>query len=115
MPAQAVPVTAEVTSCGYSGRTKTCSGRYTVDGVEHTADMPVESVPSGRRVEIEVLAADHSVVVSQSWLDILFFRGGGIVLAGLVIGFGVRWTRLARVATTKLRGAKFTRTGRIQR
>ncbi|MDX8034999.1 hypothetical protein SK803_32685 [Lentzea sp. BCCO 10_0856] len=99
-------MTAEVTSCGYSGRTKTCSGRYTVDSVEHTADMPVESVPSGRRVEIEVLAADHSVVVSQSWLDILLVRGGGIVLAGLVIGFGVRWIRLARATTTKLRGIK---------
>ena len=46
----AVSVTAEVTSCGYSGRNKTCSGRYTVDGVEHSgAEMPVESVPSDRR------------------------------------------------------------------
>lgn len=100
----AVSATAEVTSCGSSGRTVKCSGKYTVDGVEHTGDMPVRSVPSDRKVEIRVLAADHSAVVSKSWLDVLFFRGGGIVLIGLAIGYGVRWIRLARTATTELLG-----------
>ena len=98
-----VSVTAEVSSCGYSGRTKTCSGEYTVDGVRYTGDMPVRSVPSDRRTEIDVLAADPGVVVSQSWLDVLFFRGGGIALIGLAIAFGVRWIRLARAATGELR------------
>lgn len=113
-----VSVTADVTYCGYNGRTKTCSGKYTVDGVEHTGDMPVRSVPSDRKVEIEVLATDHAVVVSKSWLDILFFRVGGIALVGLAIGYGIRWARLARAATGELRRrtpVKFTRTGRIQR
>ncbi len=77
-------------------------GRYTVDGVEHTCEMPVRSVPDGRGVGIEVLAADHAVVVSQPWLDVLVFRGGGIALAVLVIVSGVRWVRLARAATAEL-------------
>jgi hypothetical protein len=112
-----VSATAEVTGCA-SGRTMKCSGKYTVDGVEYTGVMPVRSVPSDRKVEIRVLAADHSEVVSKPWLDVLFFRGGGIVLIGLAIGYGVRWIRLAQTATAELRGGpqrKFTRTGRIQR
>lgn len=99
-----VSATAEVTGCGSSGRTVKCSGKYTVDGVEHAGEMPVRSVPSDRKVEIKVLAADHSEVVSKSWLDVLFFRGGGIVLIGLAIGSGVRWIRLARTATAELHG-----------
>jgi hypothetical protein len=50
--------------------------------------MPVRSVPSGREIEIKVLAADHSVVVSQSWLDVLVFSGGGIALLVLAVGAG---------------------------
>ncbi|WP_157984695.1 hypothetical protein [Lentzea terrae] len=99
-----VSVIAEVSYCGTSGRTVKCSGEYTVDGVEHDGDMPVRSVPSDRKVEIKVLAADHDVVVSKSWFDIAFFRGGGIALIGLAIGYGVRWIRLARTATVELLG-----------
>jgi hypothetical protein len=70
-----------------------------VDGVEYAGEVLAE-------------------VVSQPWLDVMFFRGGGIVLIGLAIGSGVRWIRLARTATAEPRGEssdKFTRTGRIQR
>ncbi|WP_156213890.1 hypothetical protein [Lentzea aerocolonigenes] len=98
-----VSVTAEVTSCGSSGRTVKCSGEYTVDGVRYASEMPVRSVPSGREVGIDVLASDHSVVVSKAWLDVLVFRGGGIVLAALAVVFGLRWIRLARAATAELR------------
>ncbi|MDT7789810.1 MAG: hypothetical protein QOF58_8229 [Pseudonocardiales bacterium] len=93
----------DVTSCGSSGRTVKCSGEYTVDGVAHASEMPVRSVPSGRELGIEVLASGHSVVVSKSWLDVLFFRGGGISLAVLAVAFGPRWIRLARTATAELR------------
>jgi hypothetical protein len=70
-----------------------------VDGAGFTAEMPVRSVPSNRRGEIDVLAADHSVVVSRSWLDVPVFRGGGIVLIGLAIGYGVP-SSLDRVEST---------------
>ncbi|MEV6241286.1 hypothetical protein [Lentzea sp. NPDC051838] len=98
-----VSVTAEVIGCGSSGRTVKCAGEYTVDGVEFASEMPVRSVPSDRKVVIEVLASDHSVVVSKSLMDVLFFRGGGIVLAVLAVGYGVRWNRVARAATAELR------------
>ncbi|WP_143138815.1 hypothetical protein [Lentzea waywayandensis] len=98
-----ISVTAEVMACGYSGRTRTCAGEYTVDGVAYAGEMPVRSVPAGHEVAIEVLASDHSEVVSRSWLDIAFFRGGGVVLVALAIGYGVRWNRLARAASTRLR------------
>ncbi|MET9626097.1 hypothetical protein ABZX92_01410 [Lentzea sp. NPDC006480] len=65
--------------------------------------MPVRSVPSDREVGIEVLASDHSVVVSKPWLDVLLFRGGGITLVALAVVFGLRWVRLARTATAELR------------
>ncbi|PWK81785.1 hypothetical protein C8D88_116198 [Lentzea atacamensis] len=66
--------------------------------------MPVRSVPSDRKAEIEVLAADREVVVSQSWPDILLFRAGGFA-----------WPVRPRVNCAVAPPARFTRTGRIQR
>lgn len=102
--------------CGSSGRTVKCAGEYTVDGFEHASEMPVRSAPSGRKVDIEVLAADHSAVISKSWLDVLFFRGVGSLSrhsrSGAACG-GFAWHVRQPPNFIGEARRRFTRSGRI--
>ncbi|MFS8100237.1 hypothetical protein LFM09_24205 [Lentzea alba] len=80
-------------------------------------DMPARSVPDGP-IEISVLAADHEVVVSKSWLDILFSAAAGSLSrvwrsATACGGFAWRVRQPTNFAVASPH--KFTRTGRIQR
>lgn len=95
-----VSVTAEVSSCGKSRRSGMgCSSEYTVDGRTYEERVPVwASVPSGTKLDIDVLRADPSVVTTRSWMDVLVFRVGGIALFGGAIFYGLRWFREARRA-----------------
>ncbi|GAA4008501.1 hypothetical protein GCM10022247_33380 [Allokutzneria multivorans] len=96
-----IAVDAVYAGCTTKGRTTTCDGKYTVNGVEYRGRMPGRA-DSGTPVRVEVLASDPEKVATKSWMDILFFRGGGIVLALLAIGAIVRWLRIARGVTAEI-------------
>lgn len=98
-----VSVTAEVSSCSKSRSSGMgCYSTYKVDGREHKERVPVWlGVPSGTKLEIDVLRSDPSVVTTRSWMDILIFRVAAIALFGGALFFGVRWFREARKASVE--------------